>query len=66
MNTVAKENMRAFLKGFASAFDLSGSTLIGRRDIPGGFERDRMMLGGDWMHIGNDMKKAMHRAAHEQ
>jgi hypothetical protein len=25
-----------------------------------------MMLGGDWMHIGNDMKKAMHRAAHEQ
>ena len=49
-----------FLKGFASAFDLSGQTFMD--DIPdysGGFERDAQVLRGDWERIENDLRKAM-------
>jgi hypothetical protein len=58
--------MKAFQKGFASAFDLFGSVLTDSREIPGGFERDRMMLSGDWARIGNDVKEAMDIIAHER
>ena len=54
-NTIA-----SFLKGFASAFDLSGQTLT--EDIPdfsGGFERDAKVLRGDWERVENDLRKAM-------
>ena len=59
-NTIA-----SFLKGFASAFDLSGQTFMD--DIPdysGGFERDAQVLRGDWERIENDLRKAMGQAVY--
>jgi hypothetical protein len=45
----AKNRMiRAFIKGFASAFDLSGHTFVDISDFSDGFERDRKALQGDW------------------
>ena len=50
----------AFLKGFASTFDLSGKTLTDDMpDFAGGFERDARVLRGDWERIENDLRKAM-------
>jgi len=66
MNVVAKHEMKAFLKGFASTFDLSGKHLVDLKSVPGGFERDGMMLRGDWIRIGNDIRKAMETVAHER
>ena len=66
MNVVAKQNMKAFLKGFASAFDFSGRHLVDLQSVPGGFERDGMMLRGDWIRVGGDIRKAMDMVAHEQ
>jgi len=66
MNTVLPQHMKAFLKGFASTFDLSGRHLVELHGIPGGFERDGMMLRGDWDRIGNDMRKAMDTVAYEK
>ena len=57
----------AFLKGFASAFDLCGQTFT--NDIPdfsGGFERDGRVLRSDWERIENDLRKAMGRVVGEQ
>jgi len=65
MNTYNYPNVQTFLKGFISAFDLSGKIFIERHEIPGGFERDRMMLHGDWMQVGNDVKKAVRMVIHE-
>jgi hypothetical protein len=64
MNTIIRQNMKVFLNGFASAFDISGRYLIDLHDISGGFEQDRMMLYGDWAHIGNDIRKVMYKVAH--
>jgi len=53
-------DIASFLKGFASAFDLSGQTFMD--DIPdysGGFERDARVLRGDWERVENDLRKAM-------
>jgi len=50
----------SFLKGFASAFDISGQTFMD--DIPdysGGFERDARVLRSDWERVENDLRKAM-------
>jgi hypothetical protein len=66
MNTDVKKRITVFTKGFASAFDLSGFALVEHREILGGFERDRIMLRGDWIRVGNDVKKAMNMVAHEQ
>jgi len=55
--------MKAFLKGFASAFDFSGRHLADIQSAPGGFERDRMMLQGDWIRVGSDIRSAMNAAA---
>jgi hypothetical protein len=51
------------LRGFASAFDLTGQTLIDLPDFSGGFEHDRQALQGDWQRIGDDMRKAMNQVA---
>ena len=54
-NTIA-----SFLKGFASAFDLSGQTFTDDiSDYSGGFQRDAQVLRGDWERIENDLRKAM-------
>ena len=50
----------AFLKGFASAFDLSGKTVTDdMTDFSDGFERDAHVLRGDWERVENDLRKAM-------
>jgi hypothetical protein len=58
--TFLKEGgMRNFLRGFMSAFDLSGRSFIDIPDFSNGFERDRKALQGDWQMVGNDMRRAM-------
>jgi hypothetical protein len=69
MDTTKPKSHRisCFLRGFASAFDLSGKTFID--DIPdfsGGFARDGRVLQGDWIRVGDDLKKAMSQIAYER
>jgi hypothetical protein len=52
----------AFFDGFASAFDISGQTLISIPDFDSGFKKDREAIKGDWQNIGNDVRRAMNRA----
>jgi len=60
MNPKPKFNVVAsFLKGFASAFDLSGQTFMDDTDYSGGFERDARVLRSDWERVENDLRKAM-------
>jgi hypothetical protein len=44
-------SLRAFLDGFASAFDLSGQTLIAIPDLDSGFQQDREAIRGDWERL---------------
>ena len=56
--------LSSVLKGFASAFDISGHTFK-FPDFSGGFERDQQALAGDWQRVGNDLRNAMGQFAHE-
>jgi hypothetical protein len=58
--------LQAFLKGFASAFDITGQSFISIPDLDSGFQRDREALMGDWQRVGDDMRRAMNLVAHEQ
>lgn len=58
--------LRAFFKGFASAFDLWGRSFVQEPDISRGFERDGAALRGDWDRVGADMKKALSLYSYEQ
>jgi len=49
----------SFLKGFASAFDITGQTLLDIPDFTSGFQRDAKALRGDWLLVGGDIRKAM-------
>jgi hypothetical protein len=54
----------AFLKGFASAFDITGGVKI--PDLTTGWERDGAAIRGDWQRVGDYMRRAMNIVAHEQ
>jgi hypothetical protein len=56
--------LRAFLDEFALAFDLTGGVKL--PDYSNGFEYDREALAGDWLRIGNDLRKAMDQVAGER
>jgi hypothetical protein len=56
--------LRAFLQGFASAFDITGG--VEPPDPATGWERDGAAIRGDWQRVGDDMRRAMNIAAHEQ
>jgi hypothetical protein len=56
--------LRAFLKGFASAFDISGG--VKTPDLTTGWERDGAAIRGDWQRVGDDMRRAMNIVAHER
>jgi len=47
----------AFLKGAARVLDLGGAW---PRDAA--FEADRRAIGGDWVAVGRDMRRAMDKA----
>ncbi|MCL1993143.1 MAG: hypothetical protein FWG66_09360 [Spirochaetes bacterium] len=64
-NEATKQNIEAFLKGFASVFDLSGRTFE-FPDFSGGFERDAKALAGDWQKVGGDLRKAMNQIQNER
>ena len=60
METMNQNKISAFLKGFASAFDLSGQSFM--NDLPdfsGGFAHDGQALRGDWQQVGDDLREAM-------
>ena len=58
--------MQAFLKGFLSAYDLSGRTIFDLSSFSNAFERDKIMLQGDWIKVGNDMKNAINQVVYEK
>lgn len=51
--------MKAFLKGWASVFDLSGGLIISIPDYRNGPQRDRIALRGDWETVGRDIRRGM-------
>jgi len=62
---VTNFNIPAFLKGFASAFDITGHTLLDIPDFAAGFQRDADAIRGDWRMVGGDIRKSMDCLAHE-
>jgi hypothetical protein len=68
MKTIKPFNLQigSFLKGFSSAFDITGQTLIDIPDYKAGFQRDTEAIRGDWAAIGNDLRLSMNTVAHEQ
>jgi hypothetical protein len=54
--------LRAFLKGFASAFDITGG--VKTPDLDSGFQTDYEALKGDWQRVGGDLRRAMDTVTH--
>ncbi len=63
-DTRSAQKRKSFLKGFASAFDLSGRTLVRPPNLSNGSARDAAALGGDWKKVGFDIRGAMDSVAH--
>jgi len=61
----AAMKLPTFLKGFVSTFDITGRTMLTIPDLDTGFQRDAEALRGDWLLVGNDMRKAMDCLPHE-
>ncbi|MDR1100262.1 MAG: hypothetical protein LBL28_07250 [Treponema sp.] len=57
------DTLRTFLKGFASAFDITGG--VKTPDLTTGWERDGAALRGDWQRVGEDIRRAMNIVSHE-
>jgi hypothetical protein len=64
-NKTSNLKLPTFFKSFASAFDLTGQTLLDIPDFNSGFQRDANALRGDWIIIGNDIRNSMNQYAHE-
>jgi hypothetical protein len=64
--TAKNGKIQAFLKGFMSAFDISGQAFISIPDLDAGFQKDREAIRGDWQRVGDDMRRAMNIISHEQ
>jgi len=65
VNRTHNFKLPTFLKGFASAFDITGQTLFDFPDFNTGFQRDAEAIRGDWRRVGNDIRAAMDSFAHE-
>jgi len=63
--TAGKPKLPTFLKGFVSAFDITGQTLLELPDLNDGFLRDAKALRSDWQCVGNDLRTAMNVYAHD-
>jgi hypothetical protein len=61
-----KGNIRWVLRGFMSAFDIGGQSLISIPDYKAGFQRDMEALRGDWIAVGGDIRRAMNQIADER
>ena len=55
---IEMSRIKEFLKGFASAFDITGS-FFKFPDYSKGVARDREALSQDWSRIGGDFRRAM-------
>jgi hypothetical protein len=55
--------LRAFLRGFASAFDITGGVEV--PDLTTGWQRDGEAIRGDWQRVGDDMRRAMNIVSNE-
>jgi hypothetical protein len=55
----------SFLKVFASAFDLTGQTLLDVPDPATGYQRDVQALQEVWEQVGSDLRVAMDTFVHE-
>jgi len=58
-NNIFTDILPTFLKGFASAFDITGQTLLNSHDFSTGFKRDVATIRGDWQQVGNSFRKAI-------
>jgi len=57
------DKLVCFLDGYSSVFDISGNRFTTDEDDnePSGFQKDYLALCGDWINIGNDMRKAINQ-----
>jgi hypothetical protein len=61
-----KHFIAPFLKGFASAFDITGGTFTSKTDFSTGWEKDGAAIRGDWQRVGDDIRSAMNQIKYEQ
>jgi len=69
MNNVrntGKNTIFAFVRGFASVFDLTGGTYVFIPNFLNGQEKDKSAIREDWNRIGDDIKRSMFAVANEQ
>jgi hypothetical protein len=58
--TKKQRKLPSFLTGFASAFDMTGQTLLDDLpDLSSGLDRDRQAIAGDWQRVGDALRTAM-------
>jgi hypothetical protein len=57
---------RSFLRGAASAFDITGNTRRQYRSARSGADADFRALRADWRAVGGDMRGALDAAAKER
>jgi|GEM_PF-2213601 len=65
-NKILNLKLPTFLKGFASAFDITGQGFLSIPDLNTGFQRDAEALRRDWIVTGLDFKNAIKRFNNEQ
>jgi hypothetical protein len=55
----SKTRWESFFRGYFSAFDISGSSLIEIPDFSSGPQRDAQALRNDWKVVGKDLAHAL-------
>jgi hypothetical protein len=63
---VAALSRRAFWRGAASAFDLSGNTMRQYRFVASETVADQQAIRSDWEAVGADMRTALDQAAEQR
>lgn len=64
--TVRSLGRRAFARGAASAFDITGNTRRQYRFAKTGPQADFRAIRSDWLAVGDDMRVALDAAARER
>jgi hypothetical protein len=60
MSPVKHEKAKPFLRGLASAFDMTGRTFMQKdENAMNGFQKDYLAMRRDWENLGNDFRKSV-------
>ena len=60
-----RNTIQAFIRGFASVFDLTGGVYIFVPNLMNGQEKDKVAIREDWNRVGDDIKRSMFVVANE-